>query len=170
MAVGVAVGEFFVVEAHQMQEGGVEVVNVDAVLHGLGTVIVGQAVSVAAADAATGQPDGESIGVVVAAGVLAFALGGSSATEFAAEKNESILEHAAHFQIAEQRGDRLIDLGAAFGQTFVNGTVMVPTRLIDLDEADTSLGETPREDALTGVLGSGLVIGAIHLQDAFRLV
>ncbi len=74
------------VETHQVQKGGVEVVNVDAVLHGLGPVIVGHAVSVAAADAAAGQPDGEGIGVVVAAGVFAFALGGRSAAEFAPEK------------------------------------------------------------------------------------
>jgi hypothetical protein len=102
---------------------------VDAVLDGFGAVIVGHAVSVAAANAAAGQPDGEGLGVVVAAGLLAFALGGGSAAEFTAEKYESILEHAAHFQIAEQRGDRLIDLGAAFGQTFVDGTVMIPAGL-----------------------------------------
>ena len=47
---------------------------------------------------------------------------------------------------------------------------MVPTGLIDLDEADTGLGETPRQDALTGVLGGGLFIGAVHLKDILRLV
>ena len=67
IAAGVAVGEFFVVEAHHVQEV-VEAVNVDAILNGLGTVIVGHAVGVAAANAAAGQPDGEGIGVVVAAG------------------------------------------------------------------------------------------------------
>jgi hypothetical protein len=47
---------------------------------------------------------------------------------------------------------------------------MVPTGLIDLDEADTGLSEALREDALTGVLGGGFFIGAIHLKDALRLV
>jgi hypothetical protein len=60
-----------VVQAHQVQDRRVEVVDVDAVLHSFGAVIVGQAVSVAATNAAACQPDDEGIGVVVASGVCA---------------------------------------------------------------------------------------------------
>ena len=59
--------EFFVVEAEQVQRGGVEVVAVGGVFGGLEAEFVGGAVSGAALDAAAGHPGGEGAGVVVAA-------------------------------------------------------------------------------------------------------
>ena len=67
VAAGVAVSEFFVVEAEQVQNGGVEVVDVDYFFDGFEAEFVGGAVDVAAFDAAAGHPDGEAVGVVVAA-------------------------------------------------------------------------------------------------------
>ena len=48
VAAGVAVGELLVVEAQQVQDRGVQVVDVDLVLHGLEAELVGGAVDVAA--------------------------------------------------------------------------------------------------------------------------
>src|SRR3712207_6587087 len=48
---GVAVGEPFMVEAEQVQDGGVQVVHVDLVLDRLEAELVGGAVDVAALDA-----------------------------------------------------------------------------------------------------------------------
>ena len=71
VAAGVAVGELFVVEAQQVQDRGVQVVDVDLVLDRLEAELVGRAVDVAALDAAAGQPHGEAVVVVVAAVDLA---------------------------------------------------------------------------------------------------
>ena len=71
VAAGVAVGELLVVEAQQVQDRGVQVVDVDRVLDGLEAELVGRAVDVAALDAAAGQPHGEAVVVVVAAVDLA---------------------------------------------------------------------------------------------------
>ena len=48
VAAGVAIGELFVVEAQEVEQGGVQVVNVDLVFDGLEAQVVGGAVDVAA--------------------------------------------------------------------------------------------------------------------------
>ena len=68
VAAVVAVGQLLVVEAEQVQDRGVQVVDADAVDDRLVADLVGLAVVDAALDAAAGQPDGEGVRVVVAAG------------------------------------------------------------------------------------------------------
>jgi hypothetical protein len=65
------------IEVHQVQHGGVQVVRVGAVLDGPEPELVGGAVGHPAVDAAAGQPDGEAPVVVVAP----VPLGGGRAAE-----------------------------------------------------------------------------------------
>ena len=67
VAAGVAVGEFEVVEAHLVEDGGLEVVGVDGFVDGLEAEVVGGAVGEAAFEAAAGDDGGEAVVVVVAA-------------------------------------------------------------------------------------------------------
>ena len=83
VAAGVAVGEFFVVDAEQVQERGVHIVDVHLVALGVEAVIVGGAVGEAAFHAGTGHPHSKAPRVVVAP-VHAGALHGGCAAEFAA--------------------------------------------------------------------------------------
>src|SRR5262245_12340026 len=53
---GIPMRQLLVIEAEQMQESGVQVVDVDLVLHRLEAEVVGSPVGMAAADAAAGQP------------------------------------------------------------------------------------------------------------------
>ena len=71
IAAGVAVGELFVVEAQQVQDRRVQIVDVDVVLDGREAELVGGAVDVAALHAAAGQPHREAVVIVVAAVDLA---------------------------------------------------------------------------------------------------
>src|SRR5271165_5970323 len=64
VAAGVAKGQPLVVEAHHVQDGRVQVVDVNLVFHGMPTEFVGGAVDVAGSGAAAGDPHGESEGVV----------------------------------------------------------------------------------------------------------
>ena len=86
VAAGVVVGEAFVVEAEEVEDGGLEVVDVDLVLGDVEAEVVGFAVG-AGLGAAAGHEGGEGLRVVVAAGLAAeggvgFDHGG--AAEFAA--------------------------------------------------------------------------------------
>src|SRR5439155_3094298 len=62
----VAEGELLVVHAHEVQEGGVQVVDVHLILDGIEAELVGGAVGESALDAAAGEPDGEAGAVVIA--------------------------------------------------------------------------------------------------------
>lgn len=64
VAAVVAVGEFFVIEAEEVEEGGVEVVDVDFVFDGFVAELVGGTMMHAGFDAAAGHPDGEAFGIV----------------------------------------------------------------------------------------------------------
>src|SRR5262249_10566390 len=63
-----AVGQFLVVQAKQVQNGRVQIVDADAVGFGLEADLVSGPVERSALDAAASQPNGEGVRVVVAAG------------------------------------------------------------------------------------------------------
>ena len=62
-----AVGQLFVVEPQAMQNGGLQVVDVDRILHRVKAEFVGRAVGDPRLDAAAGQPHGECLRVMVSA-------------------------------------------------------------------------------------------------------
>ncbi len=102
---GVAEGEAFVVEAEEVEDGGVEVMDVDGVNGGLEAEVIGGAVDGAAFDAATGEPHGKAVVIVVAAvdfagiGTWGGEFDDRGAAEFAAPDDERIVEHTALFEV-----------------------------------------------------------------------
>ena len=71
-----------------------EVVHVEFVFDSVISPFVGGAVGIAGTDSAAGQPNGESLGVVIASVVV---LREGSAAEFAAPPDECVLEKASRF-------------------------------------------------------------------------
>src|SRR5690349_16052064 len=116
-----------------------------AILDGVEAKFVGDAVGDAAFDAAAGEPDGETVDVMIAA---IAALDAGRAAEFRAPDDERLVEHAAAFEVFEQRGDRWIDLSAqaAVASTQVRVRVPGPCPAVgameDLDEANATLGKS----------------------------
>ena len=149
IATGVAISELLVVEAEKMENGSVEVVDVDFVLDGSKAELVSGAVDVTAFDAPACHPHGEAVVVVIAseasiggvcAGCGEFDRGGAS--EFTAPDYEGVFEETAHFEVFEEGSDRLIALGGKFTMALFNKGVAVPRLALampDLDEADTAL-------------------------------
>ena len=92
------VGQALVIDAEKVQNGGLEVVDVNRIDDGIEAEVVGGAVGDAGLDAAAGQEEGERERVMVAAkklagGGTAFAEGG--AAELAAPDHQRLIEHAA---------------------------------------------------------------------------
>ena len=84
-----AVGELFVVEAEEVEEGGVEVVDVDFAVDHSEAEFVALAVDVPLLEAGAGHPHCEGFDVVVAAdGFAVFAHWG--AAEFSAPDDEGV--------------------------------------------------------------------------------
>ena len=96
-----------VVEAQQVQDRGVQVVDVDAVLGDVEAELVAFAERDARLDAAAGEPHGEGVGVMVAA-VVAAALDHRRAAELAAPDHERVVQQAALLQIGDQGGAGLV--------------------------------------------------------------
>ena len=91
-----------------MKQSCVEVVDVYWIFGYVESEVVGRSVDVAAFDAAAGEPHGEGVRVVIAA--ISAALGHGGATEFAAEDDEGVFEHAALFEILDEGSAGLVDV------------------------------------------------------------
>ena len=92
--------EAFVVEAEQVEHCGVEVVKRVDIFDGLESEFVGDAMADAGLDTGSGQYDGETTGVVVAA--LGALLEHRHAAEFSAPEDQSVLQQAALLEIPDQ--------------------------------------------------------------------
>jgi len=163
----VAVSELFVVESHDVQDGGMEVVDVDQVFHNVVTDVVGFAVNHAAAYISAGQPAGERVGVMRAGFGSLAVLGPGGAAEFGAEDEQGFFEQAPLFEVGDQGGDGLIDAAGVFfvrGHVAVRGIPVVPAGtdgVDDFDKADTSFDETAGHNALGRIAGLVSLCGAI---------
>jgi len=167
----VAVGESFVVDAEQVHEGGLEVVEVDGVVGDVVAEGVGFAEGDTAFDTAAGHPHGEASGVVVAAEVLAdeFALAVVGSPELAAPDDEGVVEHASSFEVADQCGGCLIGFSTLVGQLLGQAAVLVPALVVKLDEADASFGQTAGQEAVGGEATGVACVFAVLFKDVIGL-
>ena len=118
----VEVGQSRVVQAHQVENRGVEVGDMATVVDGIETELVGRSNGLAALDPRTGQPHCETVGIVIAAG-LVDSFAGRSPAELAAPDDQCLIPQSRSFQVGEQRGDRLIRL-AGMGRVVLDAVGM----------------------------------------------
>ncbi len=85
-----------VVQSHQMQNRGMQVVNVHSFFHCMDSDVVRGSISQSPFDAAARHPDRES-GVMVVPSLGS--LSGRCATEFPTPKDQGFFEHSSRFQI-----------------------------------------------------------------------
>ena len=170
----VEVGEPVGVEAHLLQHGGVQVLDVEAVVDGgRAAEFVGLADADAPLDAAAGHPHGEAVGVVVAARALGV-FGGRLAAELAAPDHQRLVEQAAALQILEQAGDRLVGAAGVVGVVLVQVAVGVPVVVvvgaagIELDEAHAALDQPPGQQAAAAEVCGLRLVDAVELLASRR--
>src|SRR2546426_2602197 len=113
------------IDAEQVQNGGLEIVDVDCAgsesafvradrvavrIGDVVAVIIGTAISDSRLNAATGQPNTEATGMMIASVIIfgEFALRIAGAPEFAAPNHQGIIEHATLLEIFDERGAGLI--------------------------------------------------------------
>src|SRR5262245_35573167 len=159
-----------------MQDGRLQIVDVDAVFADVEAELVGIAVAGAWADAAAGQEDGERERVMVAAevrtaGGAAFAE--RTAAELAAPDDQRVVEHAAALEVADQGGDGAVHAAALVAQTVGDrfartGAVEIPAPIVKLHEAHALLQEPPGEQAIV-VEAGGARLSAVHVENLPRL-
>jgi hypothetical protein len=91
---GVSVGEFLVIDSHEVENGGMEVVKVNGFVFSVVAVVVSRSVNRARFDPATGHEHGKTVRVVIA---TVISLSGGGTSEFAAPEDEGFIEEAPLF-------------------------------------------------------------------------
>src|SRR5690348_15000589 len=170
MPSAVEIGQFLVVEAEQVQDGGVQVVDVDLVLDRGIAELIGGTVYLPALDAAAGQPTTETARAVVAAFTV---LSGRRPAEFARPDDQRFLEQAAPLQVGQQPRDGLIRFAAMQRVVLDHVAVGVPGFFavsaagVNLYEAHAALDQSPGHQAAPAELLRQRLIEAIK---PFRLL
>ena len=120
------------IDAELVQDGGVEIMEVHAVVHRGDAVFVGGAVAHSAPYAASSHPEGEPAVVVIPAVVL-FDMW--STAKLPAPDDECFLKHAALLEILEQGGEGLVSSQAVLGEVAAEAAVLVPVAVTEFDKA-----------------------------------
>src|SRR5439155_24669496 len=104
-----------------------EIVDVNGVFGHGHAQLVGSAIDRSALDAATGQQHRESGMMMVAAHFFFLpVLGVWGAAKFSAPDDQSVLQHAAGFEVGDERGSGLIGVSTKFGMAFLVVGMGVP--------------------------------------------
>jgi hypothetical protein len=122
-----AKGKAIVIHSEAVEDGGVEVADVDGIFGDVVGKVVGLSVADTAFDAAAGQPEAEAAAVVVAAGAnLSLAVNGAS--KLATPDDKRVVQQAALFEVGDERGGRLVGVAALIGKVGGQAAVLVPAR------------------------------------------
>ncbi len=149
------------IDAQQVEHGGVEVVHVHGVFDGVVAQLVGSAEGHAGPHAAAGHEQGVSADVVVAPAV---ALHHGRAAELAAPNDQGVVEHAALLQVGNKGGRRLIDQLRRRFRPLLHLAVVVPAAMVQLDEPDAAFGQAAGQQAVRGERAVA-PLGAVHFLD-----
>src|ERR1041385_4261135 len=88
------------------------------------------------------------VAAIVILGKLA--LGIVRAAEFAAPDHQRVLEQPASFQVRDQRVAGLVHVLALAANALGQAAVMVPARMIELDETNVAFGPAPGQKTIGG--------------------
>src|SRR5205814_3422270 len=148
-------GQSLVIQAEQMEQGRVQVMNRADFLYRLVTEFIRCAVAESAFYTRPRQPDGETMGVVVA--TARALLEGWHPAEFGHPHHERLIQQAAGFQIFDQRRARLIEDGGVHIVLFFEFLVAVPipdafthgiSPVEELHEANAALDQPSRQETI----------------------
>ncbi len=148
--------ELFVVKAELLQQGGVQVVDVNGIFYDAEAEFIGGAMDKAGFDASSCGPHSECIHMVIPSdGVPDFSHRG--APELAAPDHDGIIQQSSLFEIDDEGGAGLVYFAAAQFELFVEIidliTVVIPIGVVELDKAYASFDESAGEQAIAGVGG-----------------
>src|SRR5207248_8923795 len=88
----------------------------------------------------------------------------------AAPDYKRVLEQAALFEVSDERVAGLVHVLALAADALGQTAVMVPARMIKLDETDVALGHTPREQTIRGESAGIFRLVAVEREGAVRFL
>src|SRR5947207_2985927 len=88
--------------------------------------------------------------------------------ELAAPDHERIVEHPALLEVRDQRRASLVGLAALDLDRGRKVGVLIPALMIDLDETNAALCQSPCEEAIRGKSTRAPRVLSVHLEDLCR--
>ena len=143
--------QFRVIEAEQMENRRVQVVDVHFVFDDMKSEFISFSKGDAGFDSASREPHRKGLRVMIAAEFAAgigIALDHRSAAELTAPEDERIVEQPALFEVLYQGGTGAIGVGGLFLNAFEDFAVMIPAFVEKLHEADPAFDEAAREQTV----------------------
>lgn len=174
IAAAESVGKASVVDAQQMEHGGMEVVNFCFVCDGFVAKFVGGTVNGAAFDTPASHPHGKAKWVMIAS---VTSLSKRRASELAGPDHECLVEESALFEVCQECGDGLVDGASVFGVAIDKIGVLVPAiavagRAGEFDKTDTAFDKAAGEQTFAGECPSvgEFVRDAVHVLSCLGFV
>lgn len=155
IATRMAIGESFVIEAQQVQHGGVQIMNVDAIFDSPISKFIGVPVGEPAANTTSRQPDRETMMVMISPRGVAttdrdFYRGRPA--KFSSTNYQGFFQQAALSQIRQQAGNRSVGFLPQPPMLARNVAVRIPRldiTMITLHHAHAPFDQTPGDQQLT---------------------
>src|SRR4030095_10405879 len=148
-----AVGEAQVIEAEEVEDRGVEIVDMHRVARDVPADLVGFAIGEPAFDSATGEQDRKRIRMMISTGDLLVPgtiLAQRGSAELTAPDDERFIEQSAFLEVVDQRRHGLVAHTGVEHQFVIEIRMMIPGSVDDIDEANATLHEPSREEAIGG--------------------
>src|SRR5262245_27883032 len=139
------------IETQQLEDRGVEVVNMNRIFNRPKPEIIRGSVNIAASDAAASHPHRKPVVIVVTPvdfsgiGAGSRKLDSGRAPEFTAPNHERVFKHAALLEVSQQRTDRLVAFTGELAVVLLEIIVVVPRlacAMPHLDEANPLLEQS----------------------------
>ena len=152
-----------------------EILDVETILDGMGSELVGPSNADAALDPAAGHEHREAVGVVIPTGALAV-LSRWLATELTAPDDQGLIEHPALLEILDQSRDGLVGIAGMDAVVAFEAAVGIPVIIVmrpagvDLDKANAALDKPPGQQALPTEVIRSRPIDAVEITGRIGLL
>ena len=162
--------ELLMIDAHEVENGGVEVVAVGGAFGSLEGEVVALTIRGSGLDSGAGHPGDEGAAVVITA-VRSLSEGGTA--EFGGPDEEGVFEEATLFKILKEGGYGFVDSSGDGSKFLGNAAMVVPVVFIslgtapNLHESGAAFTEASGEKAASAEVFSDCVVGPVGLMDVF---
>lgn len=168
----VAVGQSFMVDSEDVQQGGLEIVNVHRVLCHVVAEVVGGTVTRSWLDPGPGHPESKTARMMIPAivGLGELSLGVICSSKLTAPDDQSIFEQATVLKIVDQCCRGLIGF---FGLSFYGGgetAVLVPSLVVELNELNAAFRQSPSLEAVRGKGARCFGVVSVEFKDVLGFI
>ena len=167
-----AISELFMVDAHQVKHGSMEIMHTYRILDGIVSEFICFAIHRSWFDSTACHPDAEALGMVVASvvGPINLTLTVIGATKFATPDHQRFIEQSSLLQVLDQACRSPVYVFCLHPHVIDQVAMGIPSLVIELYKTNTRFRKLSGQQTV-GCIGSwNKAIRAIHFDGVVRLL